>query len=659
MAMMSHPSMVGGALMACAESSTAVYAGNIRTYRETCLCILDDYERNGPDNLYAPDDGRRFRKPSNNLGLQAMYLAKQVNYVKTKPEKPIFPLSYTRLSDELVYLATKHLSPTDRARKYPYDFNSDGDIDTARVPSGVSPICWAHGLPFFPVYKGYYILCGRLHARWAGWILHPLGSPQAKSYPTWTVGPVVVAPGSAVALIRKLNNQMQIWDRSKGLPGVNYPRAFGLEADPAMRDRVASNHTDIALVPSVNGGYTLCALVWIRGYHPRCGPSLRYYPNHSIAPATVFHGIPLDYQQYLHRRYFNQRHPSVYETVGNQDANETWVFQPAANTDPEIARYETESTPDDTTIATASTHSASTSVSSESETRTESESETSSSSESGSDSPIQHAPPPHIQEPQQLQGTQHIQDQPQQFSQNPMQNPQRIQNLLPYFQGFQYNPGLPYHFPSLQGLPLYIQPLAQYFPGFPPQIQGMLQIQGPPQYFLYSPGFPQTIQVVPRPIQNHHMQPAHGLPPIENQPPQRIEEPEQSFFDRSLEQLQDQPAQPTQGVLELTEDHPMEPTEDSRFFQDETLQTTQPLPQRVSGTMLNIDVAGQLPHFNYPLPEPHFNLSNPILGHPPQYVQDDRLQQIVNKSSGLAYHLEYITDDRGRSTAVYTQIHKA
>ena len=76
----------------------------------------------------------------------------------------VMPPSDVRLSDALVVLILSAAIPgRQRGSRWPADFDSAGDIKPTRWPMGETVVLWAFGLPFLPVYAGYYVLTG---SRW-------------------------------------------------------------------------------------------------------------------------------------------------------------------------------------------------------------------------------------------------------------------------------------------------------------------------------------------------------------------------------------------------------------------------------------------------------------------------------------------------------------
>ncbi|CAI7630253.1 unnamed protein product [Penicillium viridicatum] len=72
------------------------------------------------------------------------------------------PPADVRLSDRLVFLiVAKNMYPgKQRNARWPADFNTDGDSVPDRWPMGGAVVMWIHGLPFAPIFSGYYVLVG-------------------------------------------------------------------------------------------------------------------------------------------------------------------------------------------------------------------------------------------------------------------------------------------------------------------------------------------------------------------------------------------------------------------------------------------------------------------------------------------------------------------
>ncbi|KAJ6110647.1 hypothetical protein N7486_002882 [Penicillium sp. IBT 16267x] len=306
--------------MACPKSAIQPYAVELKNLRDQCLALLQDHEENTPDTFWSEENDQDPDDPGTDYDMSLLKLATQVVIENGKHH---FPPPYTRLSDELVYFATKFLKSTDRGRNYPYDFQPRGDINPDRVPSGVGPIVWAHGLPFFPVYKGYYILCGRKHADWIGWKLHGKHQTTMREYPIWTIGPVV-APGSAVSLERTANRQMRTHKMKSAKECEK-----GMEKSPVARDVVSAKHFDGSVVPrDSKGGFMITPIYRVQGYSIKVGPNAadgsramqmgkQWFSKNRI---TDF-----DWEAASKLHYTNERNPMIYgddEAVEDDDDDE-------------------------------------------------------------------------------------------------------------------------------------------------------------------------------------------------------------------------------------------------------------------------------------------------------------------------------------------------
>ncbi|KAJ5294401.1 hypothetical protein PENANT_c006G04328 [Penicillium antarcticum] len=262
------PKMKRDAKMACEPSVEAIqqFLEKQMDFQNDCFDMLRDHNSHNPDIEWQIQDG---------IGANAILprekarlkLVKIPSFTETGTTQ--FPPHNTRLCDELVYLATKSLKFQDRARWYPYDLNKSGDINPNRVPSGAAPIIWAHGLPFFPVYKGYYILCGREHATCIGWLINEYNTSVTKAHPIWSVG-AVVAPESAARAFHKIDRQMSLH------------KPFGQDAEACYRsaatarDILSADHHHCAIVPHLNLSLQVYPLWAFHGYNVRCGPPDAY-----------------------------------------------------------------------------------------------------------------------------------------------------------------------------------------------------------------------------------------------------------------------------------------------------------------------------------------------------------------------------------------------
>ncbi|KAJ9481441.1 hypothetical protein VN97_g12035 [Penicillium thymicola] len=287
------------AKMACHPSDEAEFIEQQNAFRDRCSEALANHLKSNPDVVWTPKDGYG-RNPTTKEEQAQLKLVLDVQF-NAESGQWDFPPPNNRLSDELVYLATKFMNARHRARLYPYDFDAMGHIKPQRVSSGPAPIIWAHGLPFFPVYKGYYILCGRENANSIGWLIHEKTKDVMQSNPIWSIG-AVIAPDSAVRAPHNITRQMTQHKPS----GVESELQYRSKA--WTRDVVAADHHLCAVLPNPElDEIEICPLWEVWGYNVRCGPMKR-----GVKPTTMSrefftsHGIKgFDYGA-LSRPYSNQ-----------------------------------------------------------------------------------------------------------------------------------------------------------------------------------------------------------------------------------------------------------------------------------------------------------------------------------------------------------------
>ncbi|KAJ5944685.1 hypothetical protein N7516_004853 [Penicillium verrucosum] len=287
------------AKMACHPSDEAEFIEQQKVFRDRCSKALANHLKSNPDVVWTPKDGYGRNPTTKEEGAQ-LKLVLDVQFNEESGQWD-FPPPNNRLSDELVYLATKFMNARHRARLYPYDFDPMGHINPQRVSSGPAPIIWAHGLPFFPVYKGYYILCGRDNANSIGWLLHEKTRDVMQSSPIWSIG-AVIAPDSAVKAPHAITRQMTTHKPS----GIESELQY--RSKTWTRDFVAADHHLCAVLPNPEvDGIEICPLWKVWGYNVRCGPMRR-----GVKPTTMprgfftSHGIKdFDYDA-LSRPYSNQ-----------------------------------------------------------------------------------------------------------------------------------------------------------------------------------------------------------------------------------------------------------------------------------------------------------------------------------------------------------------
>jgi hypothetical protein len=303
---MPKPPILKEGAMACTQATMVQFKSELADRKNNCGILLTEHEQATPDVIWQAADGEG-SEPLTPCDKAKLKLVTEVTF--DSKNKIVWPPKFTRLSDELVYLATKFLTISERATNYPYDFNERGDIREERVPSGVSPIVWAHGLPFFPIFKGYYILCGREHARWVGWLLNKKANKEVtKVYPMWIIGPVV-APGSAVSLPRTVTRQAHVH-----VPTSAKDVEKRWEKLNTASDVVAKAHHLPSIVPKFpSKGYLLSPIYRLLGYHVRCGPKTGGNKGVEIGRGAFSkHRIhDFDYDASLKKEYTNDENPAA------------------------------------------------------------------------------------------------------------------------------------------------------------------------------------------------------------------------------------------------------------------------------------------------------------------------------------------------------------
>ncbi|KAI2688818.1 hypothetical protein CBS147326_9479 [Penicillium roqueforti] len=286
------------ARMACDMPGRADFLKQQEILRDHCASALKEHLEDNPDVIWTPEDGEG-QPPTTKEEETQLKLIVNIEF-DPKTDKPILPPINNRLSDELVYLVSKFTNALELSRRYPYDFDKMGHIKPERVSSGPSPIIWAHGLPFFPIYKGYYILCGREHAKCIGWLLHERTREIMQANPSWSVG-AVIAPETAVSAQHTITRQM-----TQHKP-YGPERESRYKGKASARDFVAAEHHLCAVLPDLITREIEVGPLWQAwGYNVRCGPVMRGVRT-TIVPKEFFdsHGLEdIDYEHFA-RPYGN------------------------------------------------------------------------------------------------------------------------------------------------------------------------------------------------------------------------------------------------------------------------------------------------------------------------------------------------------------------
>ncbi|PYI34390.1 hypothetical protein BP00DRAFT_413050 [Aspergillus indologenus CBS 114.80] len=127
-----------------------------------------------------------------------------------------WPPAGVRLSDAWVYLALKYLIMEIRVNSWWADFNRDGNIRVNRVPMGDAMMVAGHGLVSYPVYQGWYVLCGGAARVHLTWIVGPAG--RHSGFPTKSLlyGLVFPVKGSSHVLVEHLQTHRAVQNAGGG-----------------------------------------------------------------------------------------------------------------------------------------------------------------------------------------------------------------------------------------------------------------------------------------------------------------------------------------------------------------------------------------------------------------------------------------------------------
>ncbi|RAL08364.1 uncharacterized protein BO97DRAFT_446257 [Aspergillus homomorphus CBS 101889] len=117
-----------------------------------------------------------------------------------------------RLTDAWMYLAAKHLSNSERHKKFPGDFDQNGLIRQSRLPSGPTYLVSAHGMLVYPIYKGYYVLCGEAGRKYCTWLLQSQSEAVGNkfSFKSIIVGPVIPPTGTRSTHVFELQRHVPL-----------------------------------------------------------------------------------------------------------------------------------------------------------------------------------------------------------------------------------------------------------------------------------------------------------------------------------------------------------------------------------------------------------------------------------------------------------------
>ncbi|KAJ5722410.1 hypothetical protein N7488_000445 [Penicillium malachiteum] len=348
------------AVGACGPFDIDTFEDKMMKYRDECISSLsglhtERYFNATEDEEWIDKWDWEQAKPNKEklefADAASFQIATKVFYKKSKP---CFPPKFSRLSDELVFLATKFINAGVRWKLYPYDFVMGGDIDPKRVPTGPAPVVWAYGLPFLPVYKGYYVLTGRQHACWAGWKLDEKMYKHMAKVPVWSIGPVVapgtlvlqtkqvreLEPNAPVGLKRTVERHSRFWSMQSGRQA-----ARGAEGFPATRDVVTACPHWGAVVPRREDAeeFGVMRLSDIPGFSVHVGRRSMNEKPPQVLSKEIFQRFNLrafDYDTSFNRPYRCIKEPAMFplKPLPFELSTEAGPAKRGASSDPENGR---------------------------------------------------------------------------------------------------------------------------------------------------------------------------------------------------------------------------------------------------------------------------------------------------------------------------------
>ncbi|PYH46002.1 uncharacterized protein BP01DRAFT_382185 [Aspergillus saccharolyticus JOP 1030-1] len=150
------------------------YYEDLEHLRYRCMELLDDYHE--PTSFWTLGDPPppKPEKPQGQIFTDKPYRHWPLVRGVWDPLKHGWPPEGVRLSDAWMYQVFRYMSRNERTTRYWSEFQGDGAIRANRVPMGETFVGVAHGLESYPVFKGWYVLCGGAVAkRYKTWMLSP------------------------------------------------------------------------------------------------------------------------------------------------------------------------------------------------------------------------------------------------------------------------------------------------------------------------------------------------------------------------------------------------------------------------------------------------------------------------------------------------------
>lgn len=115
-----------------------------------------------------------------------------------------------KLCDWAVYQVVHVCDVQERSERWKYDFGKNGLIRATRIPNGQPVLIEAHGLLWFPVFSGYYVLLGDA-SKTVNWIINAQRPASAFKHMNGFYAGLVLAPGQTTD--SHLTRQLTLHDR--------------------------------------------------------------------------------------------------------------------------------------------------------------------------------------------------------------------------------------------------------------------------------------------------------------------------------------------------------------------------------------------------------------------------------------------------------------
>ncbi|KAJ5901264.1 hypothetical protein N7504_007257 [Penicillium tannophilum] len=193
------------------------------------------------------------------------------NHVDNRPQ---MSLENVRLDDQGIFWAIAAFGPKERYRRFSYDFDSHGDPRPFRVPKDPPMVIWAHGLPWFPVFKDVYMLAGSWSTA-TGYMLQtrvPRNGTKTRISDTMSLG-FVLAPPAAVEASKAFSS-MILELRTRSSVSYDPDTTKGIIDVGALTGRlIVHMRTDLPVIAIGSKIKATCVpLLSIQGFQPSVAP---------------------------------------------------------------------------------------------------------------------------------------------------------------------------------------------------------------------------------------------------------------------------------------------------------------------------------------------------------------------------------------------------